>query len=155
MQSSYMQFSGGLCCSVLTPNFCDNSISHSIERKRTKICMQYTYFQRWHSHNFCEHSLLGDVVDNNRTHKDDAFFKNILIGMKAIRRFLFTYLFYFLLCKKKKIIVSRKFLPTSFWWIFKFWDFLNTIWLFLENVCLWVWQTFCGKYRSMTYAQNM
>ena len=31
---------------------------------------------------------------------------------------------------------SWKFSTSGFWWIYMFWDVLNTIWPFLENVCL-------------------
>ena len=33
---------------------------------------------------------------------------------------------------------SQKFSTSGFWWIYIFWDVLNTIWPFLENVCLYV-----------------
>ena len=36
-------------------------------------------------------------------------------------------------------MVSWKFSISGFWWIYAFWDVLNTIWLFLENVYLFVW----------------
>ena len=51
---------------------------------------------------------------------------------------LMGYTFYFLLYKKKKVLVSCKFSFSGFRWIYTFWDVLNTIWLFLENVCLCV-----------------
>ena len=54
--------------------------------------------------------------------------------------------FYFLLYKKK-VLISCKFLISGFWWICTFWDVLNTIWLFLENVC--VWRKLCGKCKSV------
>ena len=74
--------------------------------------------------------------------------------------------YYFLLYKKKKVLVSCKFSISCFWWIYTFWDVLNTCWLFLENVCLsvcvsvnlcvcvCVWQKFCGKCSSRTSARN-
>ena len=44
--------------------------------------------------------------------------------------------YYFLLYKQKKVLVSCKFSISGFRGIYTFWDVLNTIWLFLENVCL-------------------
>ena len=44
--------------------------------------------------------------------------------------------YYFLLYKQKKVLVSCKFSISGFGWIDTFWDVLNTIGLFLENVCL-------------------
>ena len=87
---------------------------------------------------------------------------------KSVYIFIYSVGFYFLLYKKKKVLVSSKFSISSFWWIYTFWDALITIWLFLENVCLSVrlsvclpvfvhvcmWQKFCGKYSSRTKAQN-
>ena len=43
-------------------NSCDNFISDFIAWNRTKFCMEYTYFGRWHCYNFCRHSLLGVAV---------------------------------------------------------------------------------------------
>ena len=54
------------------------------------------------------------------------------------RKFVMHNRFYFLLCTYKKVLVSLKFLTFCFWCIHTFFDALNTIWLFLENVCLCV-----------------
>ena len=51
--------------------------------------------------------------------------------------------YYFLLYKKKKVLVSCKFLISGFWWFYTFWDVLSTIWLFLKNVCLCVCVSVC------------
>ena len=40
---------------------------------------------------------------------------------------------------KKKVLDSRKFSTSGFRWIWMFWSVLNTIWPFLENVCLSVY----------------
>ena len=53
--------------------------------------------------------------------------------------------FYFLLYKKKKVLVSCKFSISGFRWIYTFWHVLNTIWLFLENVCLSMCLCVCDK----------
>ena len=45
-------------------------------------------------------------------------------------------LFTFFCIHKKKVLDSRKFSASGFRWIDIFWDVLNTIWPFLENVCL-------------------
>ena len=44
-----------------------------------------------------------------------------------------TYTYYI---HKKKLLDSRKFSTSGYRWIYMFWDVLNTIWPFLENVCL-------------------
>ena len=36
---------------------------------------------------------------------------------------------------KRKTLESQKFSISGFWWIYTFWDVLNTIGLFLANVC--------------------
>ena len=56
--------------------------------------------------------------------------------LKALRRFLSNFTFFYM--QKKKVLDSRKFSTSSFRWIYMFWDVLNTIWPFLENVCLYV-----------------
>ena len=43
-------------------NSCYSSISDFIAWNRTKICMQYTCFERWNWYIFCEQSLLADAV---------------------------------------------------------------------------------------------
>ena len=53
---------GALLFFRFPPNFCDSSILDSIEWNRTKFCMQYTNFARWHWFNFCTHSLIGGAV---------------------------------------------------------------------------------------------
>ena len=48
-------------------------------------------------------------------------------------------LFTFLLCSiyiRRKYWIRESFLTSGFRCIYMFWDVLNTIWLFLENVCL-------------------
>ena len=76
-----------------------------------------------------------------------------LTKIQRLTGFFFSFIFFYI--HKKKVLDSRKFstftffythkkkvlnslkLPTSgFWWIFMIWDVLNTIWSFLENVCL-------------------
>ena len=44
--------------------------------------------------------------------------------------------FTFFYIYKKKILDSGKFSTSGFWWFYMFWNVLNTIWLFRENVCL-------------------
>ena len=46
--------------------------------------------------------------------------------------------FYFFLYKQKKELVSCKFSTSSFWWTYTFWYALNTIWLYLENICMYM-----------------
>ena len=46
--------------------------------------------------------------------------------------------FFLLFSFKKKVLISWKFSTSVFWWIYTFLDVLNTIRLFLENVCLYV-----------------
>ena len=52
-------------------------------------------------------------------------------------------IFTFFYVHKKKILGSRKFSTSGFWWIYMFWNVLNTIWPFLENVCLSVGLSVC------------
>ena len=52
-------------------------------------------------------------------------------------------LFTFFYIHKKKVLDSRKFSTDGFRWIDMFWDVLNTIWPFLENVCLSVGLSVC------------
>ena len=49
-----------------------------------------------------------------------------------------NYLFTFFHMHKKKVLDLRKFSTSGFRWIYMFWNVLNTIWPFLENVCLCV-----------------
>ena len=49
---------------------------------------------------------------------------------------------------------SWKFSTSGFRWIYMFWDVLNTIWPFLENVCLSV-SNFCGHCISRANAQKV
>ena len=63
--------------------------------------------------------------------------------------------FYFLLYKKEKVLVSCKFSISGFRWIYTFWDVLNTIWLFLENVCLSVCLCVCDKNFVASVAQEL
>ena len=51
---------------------------------------------------------------------------------KRISREFFTFFYTY----KKKVLDSCKFSTASFRWIYVFWDVLNMIWPFLENVCL-------------------
>ena len=74
--------------------------------------------------------------------------------------FLSTIITFF--CRhKKKVLGSRKFLTSGFWWIYRFWGVLNTIWPFLENVCLsiclsvYMSPKFCRHYNSRTNAQKL
>ena len=43
-------------------NSCDRSISDSIAWNRSKFCMLYINFERWHWYKLCECSLLGGTV---------------------------------------------------------------------------------------------
>ena len=47
----------------------------------------------------------------------------------------FFFFFYFLLYIKKKVLKSRKFSTSCFWWIYMLWEVLNEVSLFLEDVC--------------------
>ena len=69
----------------------------------------------------------------------------IIITNKAYR--LFSFLLY------TEELDSRKFLNSGFRWIYMFWDVLNTIWPFLENVCLYV--LFCRHCISRTNRQKL
>ena len=51
--------------------------------------------------------------------------------------------FTFFYTHKNKVLDSRKFSKSSFRWIYMLWDVLNTIWSFLENVCLSVGLSVC------------
>ena len=43
-------------------NFWDSFTFDSIAWTRTKFCMQYTYFERWHWYNFAGHNLLRSTA---------------------------------------------------------------------------------------------
>ena len=49
-----------------------------------------------------------------------------------------TLFFTFFYIHEKKELDLRKFSTYGFRWIYTFWDVLNTIWSFSENVCLYV-----------------
>ena len=51
---------------------------------------------------------------------------------------LLFFIIIFFCMHKKKVLESRKFSTHGFWWIYIFWYVLNTIWLFLEKVCMYV-----------------
>ena len=52
------------------------------------------------------------------------------------------YYYYFLQFMLLKGLVSWEIL-TVFWWICMLWDVLNTIWLYLENICIFL--SVCDK----------
>ena len=52
-------------------------------------------------------------------------------------------IFTFFYAHKKKVLDSRKFSTSSLRWIDMLWNVLNTIWPFLENVCLAGWLSAC------------
>ena len=54
---------------------------------------------------------------------------------------------------KKKVFYSRKFSTSGFRWLCMFWDVLNTIWRFFENVCPSV--LFCGHCISKTNGRKL
>ena len=61
------------------------------------------------------------------------------IVLHSYKEKFFSYIFTFFYMHKKKVLDSRK-----FWWIYMFWDVLNTIWPFLENICVCTPPKFCG-----------
>ena len=71
---------------------------------------------------------------------------------KIPRKAFFFFTFFYI--HKKKVLDSRKFSNCGFRWIYMFWDVLNTIWPFLENICLsvslYVFPKFCGHCISRT-----
>ena len=68
------------------------------------------------------------------------------------KQFWTFYFITFFYIHKKRVLDSRKFSTCSFRWIYMFWDVLNTIWPFLENVCPFVCLSvlFCGRCISRT-----
>ena len=60
---------------------------------------------------------------------------------------------------KKKVLDSRNFSTSGFRWIYMFWNILNTIWLFLKNVCPCVCMCmspkFCGHCNLRTNARKL
>ena len=71
------------------------------------------------------------------------------------------HIFTFFYIHKKKVLDSRKFSTSGFRWIYMSWDVLNTIWPFLENVCLSVCLSvglsvlFCGRCISRTNGRKL
>ena len=66
-------------------------------------------------------------------------------------------IFIFFHIRKKKALDSRKFSTSGFRRIYMLWDIFNTIWPFLENVCLCVCMSpkFCGHCISRTNARKL
>ena len=96
-------------CFVIS-NFCNKLILLCMVWELYKVNIQNNYFKKLHSSSLCVYSFKGS------TH---------------------NYFFYFLLyIPKKRVLNSRKFSTTGFWWIYMFSDVLNTIWPFLEKVSL-------------------
>ena len=58
---------------------------------------------------------------------------------------------------RRKVLDLRKFSTSRFRWIYMFWEVINTILPFLENVCMSVFMSlkFCGHYISRTNAWKL
>ena len=71
--------------------------------------------------------------------------------LKIVQFYTFFYI------HKKKVLDSRKFPTFGFSWIYMFWDVLNTIWPFLENISLYVCTSskFCWRCISRAYARKL
>ena len=98
------------------------------------LCVHIFSFKN--QHNFLKNNLLGNKWNIVFLH-DFLDFISSGITFKQ-NSFLQKSYFYFILYKQNKKLVSCKFSTSGFCWICTFWDVLNTIWLFLENVCLCV-----------------
>ena len=82
----------------------------------------------------------------------NAFFLSVFISLRNRYKIFFSidlaetiFVFSFFYINKKKVLNSRKFSTSGFRWVYTFWDILNTIWLFLENVFLSACLCVCDK----------
>ena len=73
----------------------------------------------------------------------------LMIRKKKNNNFPIFFTFFYI--QKKKVLDMRKFSTSSLRWIYMFWDVLNTIGPFLENVCLSV----CLYYFVDTVSQEL
>ena len=87
---------------------------------------------------------------------NSCFFEKNFFNIFSDRHFItFFYI------HRKKVLDSRKFSTSGFQWIYMFSDVPNTIWPFLENVCMSVSRSagmspkFCGHCISRTNARKM
>ena len=100
-------------------------IVHSTVKERTQSsppCVQFDTLNSW--------ALI--LVHLSTESKSSADLRNITPFMDWVL-LIFTF---FHILDMKKVSESWKFLTSSIWWIYTFWDVLNTISLFLQNVCL-------------------
>ena len=85
--------------------------------------------------------------------------KNFKFYKYFLEENLWSIIFYNIRLLTFSTYIRRKsWICKNFWWIYMFWDVLNTIWRFLENVGLSLWcmsPKFCGPCISRTNARNL
>ena len=103
-----------------------------------QITQQQTLIYRIIFHNFWSAHISATIWENNsKLSTQNIYYKKVsefnfsVYVLSKCSTLLF--IFYFLL---HKVLVLCKFSTSGFWWIYTFWNVMNTIWLFLENFCL-------------------
>ena len=76
-------------------------------------------------------------------------------GINQESRFKSLHILLFFYIHKNKALDSQKFSISGFWWIYIFWDVLNMIWSFLENVWLSLRPSVCLYYFVETVSQEL
>ena len=79
---------------------------------------------------YCVHVLTKNFLNCTI----NSYVQIVLKTVHIMQQQFFTFFY----IHKKKIFNSQKFSATDFRWIYMFWDVLNTLWPFLENVCMYV-----------------
>ena len=116
-------------------------------------CIIIKYFLKIHFHRRLKG---GKIFIKIKWMKNDAknwFFEQSYTSLQRLIHNFFTFFY----VNKKKVLDSRKFSVLGFRWIYMFWDVLNMIWPYLENVCLSVYTPlkFCGHCISRTNGRKL
>ena len=122
--------------------FKNSSFSMFFKRQKTssRTTMLLASFCIWQS-------LFASFINEN--YEISALLKNFLRILSIyhdIKYLNLLLIFTFFYIHKMKILDSRKFSKSGFRRIYMFWDVLDTIWPFLENVCLSVCRSVCLYY---------